>query len=282
MQDFDGRVAVVTGAASGIGLALARRLATEGMKVVLGDVEKGALETAVSELQAAGAEVDGVVTDVTDPAQVQALADAAMSRFGAVHVVCNNAGVGGGGVVDTPLPVWEWVVGVNLWGVIHGCHTFLPLLREQNEGHIVNTASLAGLGGVAGLGVYCTTKFAVVGLSESLFYELAAEGSDVGISVLCPGYVRTRISSSIRNAPASVGEWTESAAAVRTRESSAALTAAGIPPAEVADAVVAAVRDRRFFVLPHIRAALGTTKARLEWMRGGGAPNLDVGGALTP
>jgi NAD(P)-dependent dehydrogenase (short-subunit alcohol dehydrogenase family) len=199
-----------------------------------------------------------------------------------VHVVCNNAGVGGGGVVGTPLPVWEWVVGVNLWGVIHGCHTFLPLLREQNEGHIVNTASLAGLGGVAGLGVYCTTKFAVVGLSESLFYELAAEGSDVGVSVLCPGYVRTRISSSFRNAPASVGEWTESAAAVRTRESSAALTAAGIPPAEVADAVVAAVRDRRFFVLPHIRAALGTTKARLEWMRGGGPPNLDVGGALTP
>jgi NAD(P)-dependent dehydrogenase (short-subunit alcohol dehydrogenase family) len=282
VEELRERVAVVTGGASGIGKAMATRFAAEGMRLVVVDIEERALTDAVDELRAGGAEAIGVRADVAVARDVDEVRDRAIEAFGAVHVVCNNAGVGAGGVADTPLEVWEWVLGVNLWGVIHGCHTFLPVLREQDEGHIVNTASLAGLGGVAGLGVYCTTKFAVVGLSESLFYELAAAGSNVGVSVLCPGFVQTRISSSTRNAPASIAEWTASDTAARVRDASAALTAAGIMPAEVAEAVVDAVHDRRFFVLPHIRAALGTTKGRLEWMRGTGAPDLDIGGALKP
>ncbi|MFI5053503.1 MAG: SDR family NAD(P)-dependent oxidoreductase [Acidimicrobiia bacterium] len=282
MDEFRGRVAVVTGGASGIGKAMATRFATEGMRLVLADVEEPALARAVDEMRAAGAEVIGVRADVAVAGDLDVVRDRALDAFGAVHLVCNNAGVGAGGIVDTPLEVWEWVVGVNLWGVIHGCRTFLPVLLEQNEGHIVNTASLAGLGGVAGLGAYCTTKFAVVGLSESLYYELAASGSDVGVSVLCPGFVQTQLASAERNAPPTVTAWIASRGAAQVRESAGVLTAAGIPPADVADAVFDALRERRFFVLPHIRAAIGTTKARLEWMRGAGPPDLDVEGALRP
>src|SRR5262249_23237377 len=158
-------------------------------------------------------------------------------EYGAVHVVCNNAGVVGGGVIDSSLAVWEWVVGVNLMGVVHGIHTFLPLLLEQDEGHVVNTASLAGLGGVAGMGVYCATKSAVVGLSESLHHDLAARGSAVGVSVLCPGFVQTRIGDSARNAPSSVAEWASTLEAQLAREVGSQLAAAGITPDVVADAV---------------------------------------------
>src|SRR6478752_3845394 len=163
MRELQDRVAVVTGGASGIGRALAHRFVADGMRVVLADVAVAA--------------------------DVEAVREQALATFGAVHVVCNNAGVGGGGIIDAPLAVWEWTIGVNLMGVVHGVHTFLPLLLEQDEGHIVNTASLAGLGGVAGLGIYCTTKFAVVGLSESLHHDLVARGSKVDVSVLCPGFV---------------------------------------------------------------------------------------------
>ena len=201
--------------------------------------------------------------------------DRALEAFGAVHVVCNNAGVAGGGIVDAPLELWEWVIGVNLLGVVHGVHTFLPLLMEQDEGHIVNTASLAGLGGVAGLGIYCTTKFAVVGLSESLYFDLAARGSAVGVSVLCPGFVQTRIGESARNAPASITDWASSADAAATRDIANALAAAGIMPEVVADAVFDAMVDGTFFILPHAHAAQATTRARLEWMQGGLPPQLD-------
>ncbi len=169
-----------------------------------------ALAATVGSLSADGADVVGVRTDVSVAADVEALRDQALDAFGAVHVICNNAGVGGAGIVGAPLEVWEWVIGVNLWGVVHGVHTFLPLLLDQNEGHIVNTASLAGLGGVPGLGVYCTTKFAVVGLSESLSYDLEGLGSEVGVSVLCPGFVQTQIGESVRNAPGALAQWTDS------------------------------------------------------------------------
>ncbi len=174
MRELQGRVAVVTGGASGIGRALAQRFAADGMRLVLADVEAEPLSATVTELEAGGARAIGVAADVASAADVETVRDRALEAYGAVHVVCNNAGVGGGGIVDAPLDLWEWVIGVNLMGVVHGVHTFLPLLLEQDEGHIVNTASLAGLGGVAGLGIYCTTKFAVVGLSESLHYDLAA------------------------------------------------------------------------------------------------------------
>jgi len=196
--------------------------------------------------------------------------------------VCNNAGVGGGGIIGAPIELWDWVLGVNLYGVVHGVHTFLPLLLEQDEGHIVNTASLAGLGGVAGLGIYCTSKFAVVGLSESLHHDLAARGSRVGVSVLCPGFVQTQIGRSDRNAPPSLRNWVESPDAEATREMAEALAAAGIPATSVADAVFDAIVQRRFFVVPHEHVALATTRARLEWMQGGDPPQLDAGRALQP
>ena len=282
MRQFRDRVAVVTGGASGIGRAMAGRFAAEGMRLVLADVEEEPLAAAVADFEAAGSAVLGVVADVSVASDVDTVRDRALDAFGGVHVVCNNAGVGGGGIVDAPLELWEWVIGVNLLGVVHGVHTFLPLLLEQDEGHLVNTASLAGLGGVAGLGIYCTTKFAVVGLSESLYFELAARNSAVGVSVLCPGFVQTRIGESARNAPASITDWAGSADAQATRDIANALTAAGIKPAVVADAVFDAVVDGTFFILPHAHAAQATTRARLLWMQGGPPPQMDPGRAVQP
>lgn len=282
MEQLEGRVAVVTGGASGIGRALGRRFAADGMRVVLADVEAAPLAETVADLEASGAAVVGVEADVSVAADVERIRDRAMDAFGAVHVVCNNAGVGGGGIVDAPLALWEWTIGVNLMGVVHGVHTFLPLLLEQDEGHIVNTASLAGLGGVAGLGIYCTTKFAVVGLSESLHHDLAARGSAVGVSVLCPGFVQTRIGESARNAPATVAEWVDTPGAQATAEFARALTAAGIAPEVVATAVRDAILDGTFYVVPHEHAAVATTRARAEWMAGGDAPAIDPTHAVQP
>ena len=282
MDQFRDRVAVVTGGASGIGRALAERFARAGMRLVLADVEEAALAAAVADLVAGGASVIGVRADVAVAADVDVVRDRALDAFGAVHVVCNNAGVGGGGIIDAPLALWDWVLGVNLYGVVHSVHTFLPLLLEQDEGHIVNTASLAGLGGVPALGIYCTSKFAVVGLSESLHHDLAARGSNVDVSVLCPGFVQTEIGRSDRNAPESLRAWVESRDAAGMREMAAALAAAGIPPATVADAVFDAIEQRRFFVVPHEQIALATTRARLRWMEGGEPPHLDIGRAVQP
>ncbi len=282
MRELQDRVAVVTGGASGIGRALAHRFVADGMRVVLADVEAEPLAATVAELEAGGADVLGVQADVAVAADVEAVRERALATFGAVHVVCNNAGVSGGGIIDAPLAVWEWTIGVNLMGVVHGVHTFLPLLLEQDEGHIVNTASLAGLGGVAGLGIYCTTKFAVVGLSESLHHDLVARGSSVGVSVLCPGFVQTRIGESNRNAPPSVAAWTETPDAKVTAEFAKALTDAGIAPEVVADAVRDAIVDDTFFIVPHEHAAVATTRARAEWMAGGAAPAIDPTRAVQP
>jgi NAD(P)-dependent dehydrogenase (short-subunit alcohol dehydrogenase family) len=199
LPDLAGKVAVVTGGASGIGYGIAGALAGEGMQVVIADVEEDALETAAEELGAVG-----IPTDVSDAADVQALADTVVDRFGAVHVVVNNAGVGPfARVSELTLADWQWIVGVNLWGVIHGVTTFLPLLeRNADGGHIVNTASMAGLAPVPRLGAYCVTKYGVVGLTETLAMELEQTESKVGVTVLCPGPVRTNIKASSRNRPA--------------------------------------------------------------------------------
>src|SRR5579863_10140387 len=206
MEDLEGRVAVVTGAASGIGLGLARRFAQEGMRVVLADIEDEPLEAAVEELRGGGAAAIGVATDVSDGAAVEALAQATIDRFGAVHVVCNNAGVESGArFADIPVATWEWVLGVNLWGVLHGCRVFLPLIREQGEGHIVNTASLAAFAtGLPTFAPYTTSKFAILAASECLALELLAGGGEIGVSVLCPGVVNTRMCEAERNRPANV------------------------------------------------------------------------------
>lgn len=279
MRELTGKVAVVTGAASGIGRAMADRFAAAGMKVVLGDVEVPMLEQAVAELRAGGAEAVGIRSDVANLADVEALRDTALDSFGAVHVVCNNAGVAGGAVADAPVELWDWVLGVNLRGVIHGCVTFLPVLLAQDEGHVVNTASLAGLAGIDGLGVYCTTKFAVVGLSESLFHELVARGSQVHVSVVCPGFVQTRIGDSHRNMPSDLRT---TLGVTAPDDPMAATIGLGLLPADVGDAVLTAVRDERFWVLPHPRAAASATQGRLAWMADGEPRAIDLLEAIEP
>ncbi|HUI48839.1 MAG TPA: SDR family NAD(P)-dependent oxidoreductase [Acidimicrobiia bacterium] len=250
MQDLEGKVAVVTGGASGIGSALARRFAAEGARVVIGDVEKPALDDAVSELRRAGADAEGVVTDVTDPAQMQGLADAAIARFGHVHVFCNNAGVGSGGLSwEMPLSTWEWVIGVDLWGVIHGVRTFVPLLMQEAEGYIVNTASVAGLVAAPFMGPYNASKHAVVAISETLQHELAMTAPHVKVSVLCPGWVNTNIADSARNRPAALQE--TRADATDGAELLRAFIASGMSPDDVAAQVRDAMRDERFWILTH-------------------------------
>ncbi len=241
---------MVTGGASGIGNTLARRFASEGARVVIGDIEAGALERAVSELEATGAEVEGVVTDVTDPAQMQALADAAVARFGGVHVFCNNAGVGGGGVSwEMPLSTWEWVIGVDLWGVIHGLRSFVPLLMQQSEGHIVNTASVAGLVAAPFMGPYNASKHAVVAISETLHHELAMMAPHVKVSVLCPGWVNTKIHESARNRPEHLQEGAVGDTGAESMLKGMIET--GMPPDDVASKVLEAMRDDRFWILTH-------------------------------
>jgi NAD(P)-dependent dehydrogenase (short-subunit alcohol dehydrogenase family) len=250
VQDLHGKVAVVTGGASGIGYALARRFASEDARVVIGDVEVAALDRAVTQLRDSGAEVEGIVTDVTDPAQMQALADAAVSRFGGVHIFCNNAGVGGGGLSwEMPLSTWEWVIGVNLWGVIHGVRAFVPLLMQQTEAHIVNTASVAGLVAAPFMGPYNASKHAVVAISETLHHELAMSAPQVKVSVLCPGWVNTNIAESGRNRPEHLqdADAPDSEAAALLR----GFLEQGMAPDEVAAKVLDAIRDERFWILTH-------------------------------
>lgn len=244
-----GRVAVVTGAASGIGLALCGRFAGEGMRIVMADIEEPALTEAAAGLASTGAEVLAVRTDVSRFEEVAALRDRAVARFGAVHLLCNNAGVGGPGrqLWEMTQADWEWVLGVNLWGVINGVRAFVPHLLEQDAAHVVNTASIAGL--IAGsLGAYSVTKHAVVALSESLQLQLRGQGSSMGVSVLCPGLVRTNIFDSTRNRPPGVAPPPD---AVRTALQEVIRQGAGMDPAEVAQAVAGAVRSGRFYVLTH-------------------------------
>ena len=246
MENLEGRVAVITGAASGIGLAMAHRFAAEGMKLVLADVEVPALEGAVAGLPA-GTDAVSIRCDVSSGEQVDALRDFALESFGAVHLVCNNAGVGSGGAMtELDLTDWEWVLGVNLWGVIHGVRAFLPLLVEQGEGHIVNTASVAGLFAAPYMGAYNVSKYGVVALSETLFNELAMAHPNVGVSVLCPSWVRTNIATATRNHPA--GEPVDAGAIAEVIET---FISRGIDPADVADQVAEAVKVRRFYIITH-------------------------------
>lgn len=276
MNDLKGKVAVITGGASGIGLATATELARRGAKLVLGDIEEDALGPAVESIEALGADALGVVCDVASPSSVAALRDAALDRFSAVHVVFNNAGVAGGQMLTTPIEVWNWVMSVNVTGVVNGINAFLPVLMDQDEGHIVNTASLAGLGGVPGMGPYCASKFAVVGLSESLWHELEMVKSNVDVSVLCPGFVNTRIFESERNIPKDLVEWTKSQEAKAVGDFAKNAVQAGIEPSIVANEVVAAILEPTFWILPHKRVGLATTKQRLDWMDGGHAPGIDL------
>jgi NAD(P)-dependent dehydrogenase (short-subunit alcohol dehydrogenase family) len=257
VEELDGKVAVVTGAASGIGRALACRFAADGMKVVLADIERPALEQTAQEMAAAGNEVLAVATDVAVEAEVDALAAATLDRFGDVHLVCNNAGVGSRGLPIAELPRldFEWVMAVNLFGVVHGLRAFLPHLRANDVGHIVNTASVSGLYYLPRMGPYNASKAAVVALSETLRFELEAEGSHVGVSVLCPSWTRTNISTSDRNRPErfaytiDTDQMAEIAEYKARRRSQLATLA--LEPADVADQVCDAVNANRFYVLTH-------------------------------
>jgi len=252
VEHLQGKVAVITGGASGIGKAVAAKAAAEGMKVVIGDIEEGALKEAERDLAADGADVLAVVTDVSDAASVRALRDRALDRFGAVHLVHNNAGVGTGGPVwEVPEADWRWILGVNLWGVVHGIATFMPLLIEQGEGHVVNTASIAGLTTAPFLGPYNATKQAVVAISETLYKDLQIAGiAGIGVSVLCPGFVQTRIAESDRNRPGWAPD-RDVEGAPEMRAAIQAMVDSGIPTAAVADRVLDAVRTDTFYILTH-------------------------------
>ena len=276
MDQLSGKVAVITGGASGIGLATAKLLASRGMRIALADIEADSLALAVAEIRDRGAEAIGVVTDVSDYDSVAKLRDQVLEAWGAVFFLFNNAGVGGGSLIESPPKVWEWVLGVNTFGVAWGIHAFLPTMLAADEGHIINTASLAGLGGVPGMGPYSASKFAVVGTSESLLYELDQRGSNVTCSVLCPGFVRTRIHEAERNLPDDVAASMDLDAYKAGQSITEDIIEAGLDVDVVANAVVEALDDRRFWILTHERAALGMTKRRLAWMEGGDAPGTNL------
>lgn len=254
MRDLAGRAAFVTGGASGIGFALGRRLAEAGMKVMLADIEVDALNAAVESLRDVGPEVRGVTCDVTDPVSVEMAAKASYDAFGNIHVVCNNAGVGGGsGIDDISLENWRWVLDVNLMGVLHGIRTFLPHIRAHGEGgHIVNTASMAGLNSGMGFSAYSASKFAVVNMSEGLAAGIKPLG--IGVTVLCPGFVRTRITESGRNRPARYGpsQKPDPASSAGTLVAQIAeLVRSGLDPDDVAAQVLTAIRENELYVFTH-------------------------------
>lgn len=254
MENLKDKVAVVTGAGSGIGKAMAERFVAEGMKVVLADVDEVRLRSVEAQLTEVGGDVFPVAVDTALEESVQALAHKALDQYGAAHVLCNNAGVVGTGDPWTgPMSVWEWVVGINLYGVIHGIRAFLPIMQEQGEGHIVNTASMAGLVAMPGAAPYNVTKHGVVALSEGLFIELKSTASPVGVSVLCPGFVRTELMDKM--------SWADRLGAQPAASSNPVSqfmdqmlrdgVENGISPADVARRVVDAIRAEQFWILTH-------------------------------
>jgi NAD(P)-dependent dehydrogenase (short-subunit alcohol dehydrogenase family) len=272
MKNFQDKVAVITGGASGLGREFAKRAAGLGMKLVLADVQQDALDATRAELEGEGAQVLAMLCDVRKGEQVQALADATMARFGAVHLVFNNAGVGSGGLIwENSEADWEWVLGVNLWGVIHGVRIFTKLMLEcarddaQYEGHIVNTASMAGLLNAPTMGVYNVSKHAVVSLSETLYQDLQLVQAPIGASVLCPYFVPTGISQSHRNRPEDVKM---TGGPTASQKAAQAMTVKAVESGKVSAADVAqisfdAIRDGQFYIYSH-PGALGNVGERMD------------------
>jgi NAD(P)-dependent dehydrogenase (short-subunit alcohol dehydrogenase family) len=264
MRDLAGKVAVVTGAASGIGFAMAERFAGEGMRIVLADIEGPPLNDATSRLARAGHDVCSLKVDVAKAHEVRELADFTLGKYGGIHVLCNNAGVGiGGAVWEHTVKDWEWLLGVNVWGVIHGLRSFVPaMLKQGDECHIVNTASTAGLDARPWLGMYSASKYAVVAISEALQQELAMVGSRIGVSVVCPAIVNTRIGEAERNRPEALRDDSSGEAPAQAQafgEAFRAMLASGIPPEQVADAVLEGIRNDRFYIIPS-----GETEQRIR------------------
>ena len=251
-----GKVAVITGAGSGIGRALAEAFAAAGSAVVVADLDDGEAEVVSQGIQTGGGVALAVKVDVSDAAAVDRLAATTLERFGRVDVLCNNAGVSTFNLIsDQTLDDWRWVVGVNFWGVVHGVHTFVPIMRDQGTpAHIVNTASIAGLlSGVAFIGPYCATKVAVVSISETLAQELAIDQTPIGVSVLCPSSVDTKVMESERGRPAALGfeHRTEMAESVRLMIREGFTGPTGLTPAQVAGRVLEAIRNGEFWIITH-------------------------------
>jgi NAD(P)-dependent dehydrogenase (short-subunit alcohol dehydrogenase family) len=270
MDELSGKVAVITGAASGIGRALASAFGTEGMRLMLADIDPSRLEAAVEELRAQDVEVVSRVTDVGVGDEIEALAAETMARYGAVHLACNNAGVGAGGMLaGFDVAQWKRVVDIDLWSVLHGMRVFLPIMIEQGEGHVVNTASVAGLFAAPFMGPYTVSKFGVVAASETAFHELAMFAPGVGISVLCPGWVRTNIAEA-QIAAAGDGDGDMIGA---FGDIIRGFIDGGMDPADVAKSVVDGVRTRRFYLLTH-DGSRDVVRQRLEAIVTGGPPPL--------
>jgi NAD(P)-dependent dehydrogenase (short-subunit alcohol dehydrogenase family) len=269
MKEFKDKVAVVTGAASGIGRAIADRCVKEGMNVVLADVEEPALAQTESEMKVTGKNVLAVLTDVSKTRDVEALAQKTLAAYGAVHLLCNNAGVGAGTTAwESTLNDWKWALDVNLWGIIHGLRAFVPIMLEQDaESHIVNTSSIAGLLPYHACAAYQTTKHAVVALSENLYYDLVERGGKVKVSVLCPGWVRTQIMDAWRNRPAEFQD--DTSAIIITPEMEAVIkeyqqaVETGMSPKNVAECVFRSIRNEQFYILTHPEFT-PMAKARME------------------
>jgi NAD(P)-dependent dehydrogenase (short-subunit alcohol dehydrogenase family) len=271
MSYFKGRTAVITGAGSGFGLEASRIAAREGMNLVMADVQADALQRAAAEVQGLGAQVLAQRVDVSKAEEVDALAQATQARFGAPHFVFNNAGVGAGGLVwENSLKDWEWVLGVNLWGVIHGVRAFTPMMLEAAakdpaySGHIVNTASMAGLLNPPNMGAYNVSKHAVVSLSETLYQDLSLVSEQVHAHVLCPYFVPTGIHQSERNRPAGLAdEKPTRSQLIGKAMSEKAVTSGKVTAAMVAQMVFDAMAENRFYIFSHPKA-LGNVQTRLE------------------
>ena len=277
MQDLKGKVAVITGGADGIGKALAVAAATEGMKLVLADIDADKLSATVEELAGTGAEVIGLRTDVSSESSVQALADAAFERFGNVHLLINNAGVAlAKSAWETTQKDWEWVMGVNLYGVTNGLRAFIPrMLEKGEEGHIVNTASIAGLLSEPALAAYNVSKFGVVTLSEGLHHDLTLRKAKINVSVLCPGWVKTRIAEAERHREADQRtDFTKiDKVSVMTGMSIMKAVQNGIEPQQVASDVINAVKSNKFYILTHPHTKAGI-QIRMEDILQERAPTL--------
>ncbi len=269
MKELKGKTAVITGAASGIGLALTKAFVEEGMKVVMADVDEDSLASAATELEKTGAEVLGVLCDVSDSSSVNALAEATVKSFGPPQVLCNNAGIAPAGpILNTTPEEWQWTVGVNVLGVAYGTQAFAPLMLENGEGHIINTASQAGLMTTQILGMYCATKHAVVGFSESLYREL--EDTPVGVSCLCPEFIKTAIADPVRLRP----DWVKVDEAHDTFQPlfAEALYATGLEPSVVSLAVVEAIKMNKFWIFTHDTTVLQANR-RFEDINAGRNPS---------
>jgi NAD(P)-dependent dehydrogenase (short-subunit alcohol dehydrogenase family) len=285
MEELEGKIGLITGAASGIGRAMAVAFAAEGMHLALADIEADPLEETAELVRADGVNALVVSTDVSDAAAVEHLADRTVAEFGALHLACNNAGVSGGGLTwEIDLETWNWVLGVNLFGVIHGLRSFTPRIVESGGGHIVNTASMAGLTSPPGMSPYNVSKHAVVTLSEAMAVELSMTHPEVGVSVLCPGWVRTRIHEADRNRPSDPAAPIDNAVAVDAEEQAAldgmrdmvtALIEGGLDPVSVAEQVVDAVRERRPWVLTH-PDWMDMVRSRTERIIGEEPPSADL------